>query len=94
MRVSEVTTEFASEYCGISDVGESVRVELCMSAAKAYIQSNIGLSAEDVDEHEDITIAYLTLVNEMYNNRDYTVEKAAKNPLIEQILAMHPKNLL
>ncbi len=94
MKISEVTTEFASDYCGVSDNDESGRITMCMAASKAFILGNTGLSADDADLHEDLTIAYLILVNEYYTNRDYTVEQAAENPCVKQILALHSVNYL
>ena len=94
MKVSEVTTAFASDYCGASTPDENDRINLCMSAANAFIQGYTGLDAAAIDTHEDITIAYLVLINEMYNNRDFTVEQAAKNPTVVLILAMHSNNYL
>lgn len=92
MKISEISVEFARDYCGVSDPEEDARIKLCMSAAKAYILSRNGLTEERLDELEDVTAAYLVLVNEMYSNRDYTVERAAENPLVKQILAMHSVN--
>lgn len=94
MKISEVTTEFARDYCGVSDVGENGRITMCMDAAKAFILGYTGLEAEAADDHEDFTVAYLVLINEYYTNRDYTVEQAAENPCVKQILAMHSMNYL
>ncbi len=94
MKVSEVTTEYARDYCGRSDASENTRIETCMAAAKAFIKGFTALDDDRIDEHEDITIAYLVLINEWYTNRDYTVEKAATNPSVNAILAMYAENYL
>ena len=49
---------------------------------------------EEIDKKEDITLAVLVLANEMYSNREYTVEKNILNPVITSILDMHSMNLL
>lgn len=96
MKISDVTNEFARNYCGVSDDDAYTvsHIQMCMDASKAFILGYTGLNAEEVDTHEDITIAYLILINEYHTNRDYTVDKAMKNPCVIQILAMHSNNYL
>ncbi len=94
MKISEVSIEYAKDYCGVSDAGESGTIKLCMEAAKAFVLGFTGLDAEAAEPHEDLTAAYLVLTNEMYTNRDYTVERAAENPFVKRILALHSVNYL
>lgn len=92
MKISDISIVYAKEYCGVSDEGETNTIRMCMEAAKAFILGYTGLDAEAADTHEDFTAAYLVLINEMYTNRDYTVERAAENPFVKQILALHSVN--
>ena len=94
MRISEVTAQFALDYCGVSDEQETERISACMSAAKAFITGYTGLDESGMNKHEDITAAYLVLINEMYTNRDYSVSTASRNPLVRQILSLHSVNYL
>ena len=94
MRISDVTAEYALDYCGVSDAQETERINTCMTAAKAFILGYTGLDESNLDKYEDITAAYLVLINEMYTNRDYSVSIAGKNPLVRQILALHSVNYL
>lgn len=94
MKISEVNVEFARDYCGVSDESENSRIQMCMDAAKAFIAGYTGLTIEQLDEHEDLVPAYLTLINEMHTNRDYSVEQAAENKFVKQVLAMHSVNYL
>ena len=94
MKISDVTTEFARDYCGVSDNSENTRIETCMAAAEAVILGKTGLTADEADTHEDLTIAYLVLTNEFYTNRDYTADQAEENPCVKQILALHSVNYL
>ena len=94
MKISEVTFQQASDYCGISGDDGYGFVWHFMNSALAFICSYTGLTKEQVDEHSDLVPAFLTLVNEMYTNRDYTVERAAQNPMVKQILALHSVNYL
>ena len=52
------------------------------------------LFSEELDEHEDITIACLCLINDMYSERDYKVDRTNLNPTVETILSMHSRNYL
>lgn len=94
MRISDVTLQYAREYCGVSDTDENDRIQMCMEAAKAFILGHTGLDTAAADLHEDLTVAYLILVNEYYTNRDYTVNITARNPAVRQILALHSVNYL
>lgn len=78
------------------DVTESERVSLdaLKTAAVSYVMSYTGLSLEEIDNHEDISIAVLTLIADMYDNRAMTVDKKEVNRTAEIILSMHSKNLL
>lgn len=94
MKVSEVTTTFAKDFCGVSVDDTSGTIEVCMAAAASFIRGYTGLDSSEIDAQEDITIAYLVLVNEMYTKRDYTVDMGSLNPAVKQILAMYSVNYL
>lgn len=53
-----------------------------------------GLDDAQIDEYEDITVAYLVLINDMYSSRDFSSDRASQNPVTAQILALHSINLL
>lgn len=70
-----------------------------LSAAKTYAAGYTGLTAAELDEHEDIAIAVLCLAGDFYTNRDmYTVLKGtgnnAVNRTVQSILDMHARNLI
>lgn len=93
-KISLLEPAYVSDYCGVSGVGEGDFIWHFMNSALAFICSYTGLSREQVDEHSDLVPAFLTIVNEMHTNRDYTVEQAAENPMVKQILNMYSENLL
>lgn len=65
------------------------------SAAISYCSQYTGLSESDLNEYEDITIACLVLISDMWDNRSITAERASgSNVVIENILSMHTENLL
>ncbi len=92
MKLSEVTSAKIKAFCGVSD-DEDGMLEICAGAAKSYIKGYTGLDDTQIDEYEDITVAYLVLINDMYSSRDFSSDKAS-NPVTAQILALHSVNLL
>lgn len=64
------------------------------SAAIEYVKSETGLSAEELDDHEDITFAVLALITDMYENRQYSVDKKDINRVVESILKKYAVNLI
>ena len=63
-------------------------------AAIAYCEGYTGLTKEELNEHEDITIAVLALIADMWDNRSTTVSQANPNKTVEIILGMYSTNLL
>lgn len=66
----------------------------CLNAAKNYVMSYTGLTLEELDKHEDITIAFIGVVNDFYTNNRPDTAQIAINPMSRNILNMHSKNLL
>lgn len=98
MRVSEI---------GIKDLCRQVRIdeeylmpadrehlEILKRAAIEYVKSYTGLEEEAMDCHEDITVAVLVLVSDMYDNRNMYVDKGNANRVVDTILGMYSTNLL
>ena len=94
MKLSEVSLDNIRAFCGIGSDTPDDTVQLYADGAKHFVLSRTGLTEEDADEHEDLTLAYLTLVNEMYTNRTYTVEVNSVNPFADGIIEQHRTNLL
>ena len=95
MKISELT---ADEVLGFikTEVDEDSKKEmaLIMPAAKAYICGYTKLEAEDLDNHEDITIAYTALCQHMYDNRTFVLDSEEVNRVVESILGLHDHNLV
>lgn len=90
MRIQDLTDEQIKEYCGIDD--DSSLLSVYKSAAKSFIIGHIGLTEEEIDTHEDLTLAYLVLINDMSFNRDYTVKTDTLNPTVSTILSLYSRN--
>ena len=75
-----------------------------MEAAKAYIASYTGIptssdteGAETLDSYPDLSLAYLVLCQDMYDNRTMipdTKYANSTNRVIENIMNLHPRNLI
>lgn len=64
------------------------------TAAIAYVKSYTGLTEEEMDRHEDLTVAVLSLIADMWDNRSATVQNGKSNMIVDVILGMHAMNLL
>ena len=69
-------------------------LEILKRAAIEYVKGYTGLDEESIDLHEDITVAVLVLVSDMYDNRQMYVDKGNVNRVIDTILGMYCTNLL
>lgn len=94
MKMSEITPQIVKDYCGISDDDSDDIIEKgLLPAAREYIKGYTGLTAEQCDDHEDISIACMVLVNDMFSQRDYTISMHRQvSPTVKTILGMYAVN--
>ena len=93
MTVSEITINVLKDWLGVSD-GDETALNVCLSAAKSRAVGYTGLTLAELDEHEDITIAVIGMVNDFYTNNRPDIAQIAINPMSKNILNMYSKNLL
>lgn len=93
MKVSEITEKTIADYIRVDDAEDTI-IQTIKKAAVKYVQSYTGLTDEEMDAHEDLTIAVLIVASDMYDNRTTTVKEANGNKTLECILGMYSKNLL
>lgn len=97
-KVSELTNEeiwrHLREMPEEMDEKENQHLVILKKAAVAFVKSYTGLEEEELDAQEDITIAVLLLIGDMYDNRQLQVDKNTMNKTAEMILGMHSVNLL
>ena len=98
MRISDITTAKVADYLRL-DFEDYDILEPVMAAAKAYIKDETALSDEELDEHEDLAVAYLVLCQDMYDNRAYTDTDSGNsgphaNLVVDSILGHHRSNLV
>lgn len=98
MKVSEITQDVIlshlREYADNLEYYDTVLLETIKKAAIEYCKSQTGLAETEIDKHEDITVAVLTLISDMWDNRSMTVQKNFVNIVVDTILGMHRTNLL
>ena len=95
-KVSELNIQDIAAYLRLSET-TAQDVSLLTSileAAKAYVYKYTGLTAAQVDEALDITIAVYVLCQDMFDNRAYYVDSSNVNQVVEAILGLHSVNLL
>ncbi|WP_066452672.1 head-tail connector protein [Anaerotruncus rubiinfantis] len=94
MKPSEITPDEVIKYARMDDMDADLSPEALLAAAKAFVKSYTGLTDEELDKHEEISIAILALCADMYDNRQSTVENDKVNRVVETILGLHSVNLL
>lgn len=94
MKVSELTEQDVIQYARMENAEEDIAPAALLEAAKAYVRSYTGLTDEEIDRHEEISIAVLALCSDMYDNRQLAAENDKVNRVVETILGMHAVNLL
>lgn len=98
MKVSEITlkeicSQIRQEEKYLTE-DDKVLIDAIKAAAIEYVKGYTGLDENEIDKHEDITIAVLALISDMYDNRQMYVDKSNVNRVVDTILGMYCENLL
>ena len=97
MKVSEVTVDDLVNFIRLDEPNEieTSELERMKDSAVAYIKTYTGLDDESLDKYPDITQALFVLVADMFDNRNYQLDKAeGVNRMVMTILNSHSVNLL
>lgn len=95
MKLLDITLDTVKSYTHIDfDDDDSLIADVIMPSAKHYLESFTGLTLEELNEFEDVSIAFLCLVSDMYDNRQTTVSNDKVNPTTDFILNTHRVNFL
>lgn len=95
-KVGEVTIQDLVDYLRITEIDTAQEQVLTTMRAAAinYIVGVTGLTLEALDNYPDLTIALYALVQDMYDNRTYYVDRANISDTVSTILNMYRTNLL
>lgn len=93
MKLREVSVRDVAQFGRIPEQDDSL-IPVIMAAAQSYVLGYTGLTLEQTDAYEDLTLAYLVLCCEMYDNRNMTTDNDKVNPYVKSVLAMHAVNYL
>lgn len=93
MKFSEINEEIVKQYANAYDE-DTAMLKIILNGAKSFIRSYTGLTDEEIDKYEDISIVLLVLCNDMFENRMYSVDTSKANIVISSILDMYSVNLL
>lgn len=98
MKVSEITQDVILNHLreeeGNLEFEDINLINVMKKASIEFCKSQTNLSEEQLDQHEDITIAVLTLISDMWDNRSMTVQRSNTNMVVDMILGMHRMNLV
>lgn len=100
MKISEINVQDIMRYLKIdeNDANTEERKELSTfkKAAVEYVKSYTGLSDDECDEHEDLTVAVFILISDYYDNRAMYLpsNQAQVSKAVENILGLYQMNLL
>lgn len=94
MKLSETGLTEIKDYCGVTDTDSDNILNGLRSAAVSFILNQTGLTAAEAENYDDLSVALLVLVYDMYLNRTYSADKSTVNPIVQSILSEHARNLL
>jgi len=93
VKISEITKEHVADFLRLDDATDPLIVPI-MAAARQFIIDYTGLTESDLDDHEDFYVAFMVLVQDMYDTRAMYVDKGNVNRVVDSILSRHRVNFL
>ena len=95
-KVSDITATDLAEYLRLVDpcVSDYTTLSSMQGVAETYISQYTGKTIEQLDNYQDIVIAVMVLVQDMWDNRSLYVDDSNVNKVVESILGLHSGNLL
>lgn len=95
MVISEIKKQNVIDFLRLDDgQAQDKLLTAIMDAARQYIMDYTGLTEDELDEHEDFYVAYMVLVQDMYDDRSYYVDKSNVNRVVDSILFRHRTNFV
>lgn len=97
MKLSEIDVPFVKEYLRQDGDEDNRLIGAILEGAKDYIVKYTGQSLDQLEESEDLTVAVLVLVAELYDNRTISVNERINlriNSMLESLIGRYSVNLL
>ena len=101
MKFSEVTMQAVADFLRLPEGSySSAELDAIMAAAERYVIGYTGIPYQDqaggkvLDDYEDLTLAYLVLCQDLYDQRTAQTDTAAVNRTLDAILGLHARNLV
>lgn len=94
MKVSEITLDFVKDYLRLDTNDDDMLLTAIISASKQYVKGQTHLTDEEIDTYEDLPIACLALIADMYEVRQATSTKVNENPCVSFILNNHSRGFI
>lgn len=94
MVYSAITIEDIKEYLRLDDESEDRTLETILAASKAFVKNYTGLTIEELDKLEDMTMVIFILCAELYDTRQLTLDKNNMSPAAKMMLNLHCVNLV
>ena len=93
IKINEVNIDLLIEYCNAYEE-DKLLLEISKDASISYIKSYTGLTDEEINTMDDITVALLVLISGIFDSRSIEADKSNVNVILDSILSMHSKNLI
>lgn len=96
MKVSGITVKNLTDYLKLdyqSPSEEILELATFLKAAQSFISDYTDLTHTQIDSHETFVVAVYVLVQDMYDNSSFYVDKSNLNRVVEMILVMYSVNL-
>lgn len=93
MKINEVTADLLMNYCNAYEEDKQL-LEIFKDASVSYIKSHSGLTVEEMNSLDDLTVALLVLVSGMFDSRSIECDKDKVNLILDSILGLHSRNLV
>lgn len=93
MKLSELTAEDVILHARVEGDDKTL-VPHILGAVKSYVLNYTGLTADEADKEQELSIAALCLAADMLENRSVIAENSNENMTVKTILSMHSRNLI
>ena len=96
VKFNEIAVSDLVKYLRLTETSEADLSLLgtILEAAKSYVLTFTGRTAEDADNFPEFTIAVYVLCEDLFDKRTYIVDSDVSNKIVDSILGSRSTNLL